>query len=100
MWAFRFRGALLTAYADYQNPREDLWDADERWGPWGLGVMICGRMAMRVLASGQGGNRREHRWACRRSVKNHARRDIPQHSDVVWPVGKEGRFFASGRFRR
>jgi hypothetical protein len=46
-----------------RNSREYLWDADERWGPWGLGVMICGRIAMRAWASGEGGNRREHRWA-------------------------------------
>lgn len=72
-----------------RNSREDLWDADERWGPWGLGVMICGRMAMRALASGEGETRREHHWACRRRVKNHARGDSPAFQCDL--AGKKGR---------
>lgn len=39
--------------SDPQNCREDLWDADVGWGPWGLGVMVFGRIAARWLASGQ-----------------------------------------------
>lgn len=91
--SYRAGWVSLTAYADCQNSPEDLWDADGGWGPWGLGVMIGRRMVMHSLASGQFEYRREHCWACRRGIMDHARGGIPQHSNVIWPVRGGGFLF-------